>query len=182
MTLRTPSSTGRRPFPTAGPNHDDVAHEYGAGEESPKVATLIGSTAGIIQPIVIDAALEMPRWKERCEIKNTIKLGIVAITDAAKSGPHCVVCSPMKKFKAIGNVRCDGELIKVSAMTNSSQAKLKVNMATTANAGIDSGAMRRVSTRNVRAPSSRNDSSSSFGTASKNPRRRKIEKGRFSLA
>ena len=47
---------------------------------------------------------ETPRWKDRCDIKYTIRLGIVAIIDAANSGPHWVVCSPMKKLSAIGSV------------------------------------------------------------------------------
>ena len=87
----------------------------------------------------------------------------------------------MKKLSPIGSVQWAGLLISVSATTNSSQAKLNVNTATIASAGIESGAIRRVSTRSVLAPSSRNDSSSSFGIASKNPRSRKIENGRFSL-
>src|SRR5665213_3687627 len=106
-----------------------------------------------------------------------MKLGTVAMTEPAKSGPHWVVCSPMKKLSPIGSVRCEGELISVNAMTNSSQAKLKVNMATTARAGAESGAIKRVRTRNEPAPSNRNDSSRSFGTASKKPRNKKMAKG-----
>ena len=67
----------------------------------------------------------------------------------------------------------------VSATGNSSHEALKMNIETTAIAGSAKGTMSRVSTRKVRAPSSRNDSSYSLGIASKNPRRRKIVKGRF---
>jgi hypothetical protein len=87
----------------------------------------------------------------------------------------------MNSARPIGSVRCDGVLISVSAMMNSSQAALKVNMATVASAGTDSGAISLVSTLMLPAPSTRKDSSSSRGMASKKPRSRKIENGRFWL-
>ena len=108
-------------------------------------------------------------------------LGTVAITDPANSAPHAVSCAPMNSASPIGRVRCDGVLISVSAITNSSQAALKVNTATVASAGADSGMMSRVRIRSVPAPSRRNASSSSRGMASKKPRSRKMENGRLAL-
>ena len=42
--------------------------------------------------------------------------GTVATTDAAKSGPHSVVWSPMNRARPMGTVKWVGELIRVSAM------------------------------------------------------------------
>src|SRR5665213_625295 len=106
-------------------------------EMSPRSSLLQGTVAARKRVHQRIPPSETPRWNDRCDIKNTTKLGIVAITDAANNGPHWVVCSPMKKFSAIGSVRWVGELISVSAMTNSSHAKLNVNIATTASAASD---------------------------------------------
>lgn len=40
--------------------------------------------------------IETPRLKYRWEMKYTIRLGTVAITEPANSGPHSVVWAPMK--------------------------------------------------------------------------------------
>ena len=50
----------------------------------------------------------------------------------------------MNRARPIGRVRWDGVLISVSAIMNSSQAELNVNMATVARAGTESGAISRV--------------------------------------
>ena len=108
-------------------------------------------------------------------------VGTVAMTEAAKSGPQAVVFLPIKSASPTGRVKRDGLLIIVTAVGNSSQAALKVNIETTARAGTESGTIRLLITRKVPAPSNRNASSYSRGIPWKNPRRKKIVKGRLLL-
>ena len=100
-------------------------------------------------------------------------VGTVAMTEAAKSGPQAVVFLPIKSASPTGRVKREGLLIIVIAAGNSSQAALKVNIETTARAGTESGTIRRLMTRKVPAPSSRNASSYSRGIPWKNPAQEK---------
>ena len=66
-------------------------------------------------------------------------IGVIAMSDAAKTRPQSVACCPLKSWIAMGNVRFASVFIIVRAWKNSSQKPVKANIAKVPRAGFERG-------------------------------------------